>query len=150
VPQSVYLADSSIAANIAFAEPEESIDRARVEAAARQAHVHDFIAALPEGYATAAGERGVRLSGGQRQRIAIARALYKQANVLIFDEATGALDRKTEKAIMAEVAALGRDITMIVVAHRTSALAGCDRVIRLEAGRVVDSGDHEELVGETG
>jgi ATP-binding cassette subfamily B protein len=92
----------------------------------------------------------VRLSGGQRQRIAIARALYKQANVLIFDEATGALDRKTEKSIMAEVAALGRDITMIVVAHRISALAGCDRVIRLEAGRVMEGGGHEELIGETG
>jgi len=149
VPQSVYLADSSIAANIAFAEAEEEIDAARVEAAARQAQLHDFISALPEGYETKAGERGVRLSGGQRQRIAIARALYKQANVLIFDEATGALDRKTERAIMAAVGALGREITVLVVAHRISALAGCDRIVRLEGGRVAASGSYEELVGET-
>jgi ABC-type multidrug transport system fused ATPase/permease subunit len=149
VPQSIYLADSSIAANIAFAEPEEGIDRARVEAAARQAQLHDFITALPEGYETKAGDRGVRLSGGQRQRIAIARALYKQANVLIFDEATGALDRKTERAIMDSVAALGRDITVLIVAHRISALAGCDRIVRLEAGRVAESGSYRELVGES-
>jgi ATP-binding cassette, subfamily B, bacterial PglK len=147
VPQSVYLADSSIAANIAFAEPE--VDFAKVEAAARQAQLHDFIAALPEGYETKVGERGVRLSGGQRQRIAIARALYKKANVLIFDEATGALDRQTERAIMEAVGALGRDITVLVVAHRISALAGCDRIVRLEAGRVAASGSYEELVGET-
>ncbi|HEY5721408.1 MAG TPA: ABC transporter ATP-binding protein [Allosphingosinicella sp.] len=150
VPQSLYLADGSIASNIAFAEPEAEIDRARVEEAARLAQLHEFIAALPQGYATEVGERGVRLSGGQRQRIGIARALYKQAGVLIFDEATGALDRKTEKAIMAEVAALGRDITMIVVAHRISALTLCDRIVRLEGGRIVDSGGHEELVGEAG
>ena len=149
VPQSLYLADGSIASNIAFAEPEESIDPARVEEAARLAQLHEFIAALPEGYETKVGERGIRLSGGQRQRIGIARALYKQAGVLIFDEATGALDRKTEKAIMAEVAALGREITMIVVAHRTSALTLCDRIVRLEGGRIVDPASHEELVGET-
>ena len=105
--------------------------------------------ALPEGYETSVGERGVRLSGGQRQRIAIARAFYKQANVLIFDEATGALDRKTERAIMESVAALGRDITVLIVAHRISALAGCDRIVRLEAGRIAESGSYEELVGET-
>jgi len=149
VPQSIYLADSSIAANIAFAEPEDSIDPAKVEAAARQAQLHDFITGLPEGYATRVGDRGVRLSGGQRQRIAIARALYKQANVLIFDEATGALDRRTERAIMESVAELGRDITVLIVAHRISALAGCDRIVRLEAGRIEESGSYKELVGET-
>jgi ATP-binding cassette subfamily B protein len=147
VPQSVYLADASIASNIAFAEPVEGIDRARVEAAARQAQLHDFISALPEGYETMVGDRGVRLSGGQRQRIAIARALYKEASVLIFDEATGALDRKTEHAIMESVAALGRGITILVVAHRISALAGCDRIVRLEGGRIVESGSYRELVG---
>lgn len=149
VPQSIYLADSSIASNIAFAEPEESVDPAKVEAAARQAQLHDFIAGLPEGYATRVGDRGVRLSGGQRQRIAIARALYKQAKVLIFDEATGALDRRTERAIMESVAGLGRDITVLIVAHRISALAGCDRIVRLEGGRIAESGSYEELVGET-
>jgi ABC-type multidrug transport system fused ATPase/permease subunit len=149
VPQSVYLADGSIAANIAFAEPESAIDGARVEAAARQAQLHGFIAALPDGYATRVGERGVRLSGGQRQRIAIARALYKSPKVLIFDEATGALDRKTEGAIMSAVTSLDRDLTMLIVAHRVSALAGCDRILRLEEGRLVDSGTHGELVGES-
>jgi ATP-binding cassette subfamily B protein len=149
VPQAVYLADASIASNIAFAEPETAIERERVEAAARQAHLHDFIAALPEGYDTKVGERGVRLSGGQRQRIAIARALYKKANLLIFDEATGALDRKTERAIMDGIAELGRGITILIVAHRISALAGCDRIVRLEAGRIVESGSYTELVGET-
>ncbi len=148
VPQSVYLADSSIAANIAFAEPEASIDRGRVESAARQAQLHDFIAALPEGYETMVGERGVRLSGGQRQRIAIARALYKEAGVLIFDEATGALDRRTERAVMEAVASLGREITVLVVAHRMTALAGCDRIVRIEDGRITRSGSYEELVGE--
>jgi ATP-binding cassette subfamily B protein len=149
VPQSIFLADSSIAANIAFAEPEESVDRAKVESAARQAQLHDFIAGLPEGYATRVGDRGVRLSGGQRQRIAIARALYKQASVLIFDEATGALDRRTERAIMESVAELGRDITVLIVAHRISALAGCDRIVRIEGGRIAESGSYKELVGET-
>jgi ABC-type multidrug transport system fused ATPase/permease subunit len=149
VPQSVYLADASIASNIAFAEPEDSIDMARIEAAARQAQLHDFIAGLDEGYGTKVGERGVRLSGGQRQRIAIARALYKKAKILIFDEATGALDRKTERAVMDAVSALGRDMTVLIVAHRISALAGCDRVIRLEGGRIVESGSYRELVGET-
>jgi ATP-binding cassette subfamily B protein len=120
-----------------------------VEAAARQAQLHGFILALPEGYATRVGERGIRVSGGQRQRIAIARALYKQARVLIFDEATGALDRETELAIMAGVAALGRDMTVLVVAHRVSALAGCDRILRIERGRIVDSGSHARLIGET-
>jgi ATP-binding cassette subfamily B protein len=149
VPQSVYLADSSIAANIAFAEPEDAIDLARVEAAARQAQLHGFIDALPEGYGTRVGERGIRLSGGQRQRIAIARALYKRARVLIFDEATGALDRETELAIMAGVEALGRDMTVLIVAHRVSALAGCDRILRIEGGRIVESGSHAKLIGET-
>ena len=137
VPQSIYLADSSIAANIAFGEEEAGIDLDRVREAARHAQLDDFIERLPEGYATLVGERGVRISGGQRQRIAIARALYKQANVLIFDEATGQLDQKTEKAVMDAIAAMGRDITMLIVAHRPSALAGCDRVVRIENGRIV-------------
>jgi ABC-type multidrug transport system fused ATPase/permease subunit len=146
VPQSVYLSDSTIASNIAFGEAEEAIDTARVEAAARQADMHDFILGLPQGYATLVGERGVRLSGGQRQRIAIARALYKQARVLIFDEATGALDRQTEKAIIAAISSLGRDVTILVVAHSLSALSGCDRIIRMEKGRIVDSGEIADLV----
>jgi ABC-type multidrug transport system fused ATPase/permease subunit len=138
VPQSIYLADASIAANIAFAEAEAEIDMARVRAAAARAHVHDFIAALPDGYATFVGDRGSWLSGGQRQRIAIARAFYKRANVLILDEATGHLDRETEEAVIAAVAAAGPEVTVILVAHRESALAGCDRILRLENGRLCD------------
>jgi ATP-binding cassette subfamily B protein len=149
VPQAVYLSDNSVAANIAFGAPEETLDLARIEAAARQAQMHDFILTLPQGYATPVGERGVRLSGGQRQRIAIARALYKDATLLIFDEATGALDRKTEAAIMDAVQALGRDRTVLIVAHRISALAGCDRIVRIEAGRIVESGAYGELVGDS-
>ncbi|HEY0043303.1 MAG TPA: ABC transporter ATP-binding protein [Allosphingosinicella sp.] len=149
VPQAVYLSDSSIAANIAFGAPQAAIDMARIEAAARQAQMHEFILTLPQGYATPVGERGVRLSGGQRQRIAIARALYKDATLLIFDEATAALDRKTEAAIMDSVKALGRDRTILIVAHRISALDGCDRIVRIEAGRIVESGAYGELVGDS-
>jgi ATP-binding cassette, subfamily B, bacterial PglK len=146
VPQSVYLSDSTIASNIAFGEAEDAISMARAEAAARQADMHEFILSLPQGYATLVGERGVRLSGGQRQRIAIARALYKQASVLIFDEATGALDRQTEKAIISAISSLDRDVTILVVAHSLSALSGCDRIIRMEKGRIVDSGEIADLV----
>jgi ATP-binding cassette, subfamily B, bacterial PglK len=146
VPQSVYLSDSTIASNIAFGEAEEAISMARAEAAARQADMHEFILSLPQGYQTLVGERGVRLSGGQRQRIAIARALYKEASVLIFDEATGALDRQTEKAIISAISSLERDVTILVVAHSLSALSGCDRIIRMEKGRIVDSGEIADLV----
>ena len=140
VPQAIYLADASIAANIAFAEAEAEIDMERVRAAATRAHVHDFVEALPNGYATPIGDRGARLSGGQRQRIAIARAFYKRANVLILDEATGHLDRETEDAVIGAVAAAGRDITIVIVAHRESALAGCDRILRLDGGRLCEDG----------
>jgi ATP-binding cassette, subfamily B, bacterial PglK len=136
VPQDIYLADRSIAENIAFGAEQDAIDLARVREAAGAAAIHTFIESLPDGYATLAGERGVALSGGQRQRIAIARALYRRANLLIFDEATSALDRETEAEIMAAVVALGPDITVLLVSHRESSLAGCDTIIRLEAGRV--------------
>ena len=138
VPQSIYLADASISANIAFGRPGAEIDMERVRDAARQAQLEEFIAESPLGFATVVGDRGVRLSGGQRQRIAIARAFYKEANVLILDEATAQLDRTTEASLVEAVAAIGRHITILVVAHRDSALVGCDRIIRFEAGRLVD------------
>jgi ATP-binding cassette, subfamily B, bacterial PglK len=137
VPQNIFLADNSIAANIAFAYAEQDIDIARVREAARLAQVDRFIEALPMGYATSVGDRGSWLSGGQRQRIALARAYYKRANILIFDEATGHLDHETEDAVMHEVREIGRDITVFIVAHRPSALAVCDRVIHLDEGRLV-------------
>lgn len=145
VPQSIFLADSSIAANIAFGRKPEEIDLQRVREAARLAEIDDFIAALPEGYSTATGERGVRLSGGQRQRIGIARALYKQAGVLVFDEATSALDDATEAAVMQSVARLPRQLTLVIVAHRLSTLRLCDRIVRLDQGRIVQIGSFAEI-----
>jgi ATP-binding cassette, subfamily B, bacterial PglK len=136
VPQSIFLIDDSIAANIALGVPRGEIDSARVREAARSAGIDAFVDSLPEGYATRCGERGARLSGGQRQRIGIARALYKRANVLVFDEATSALDTATEAEVMAAVAGLNRDITIFMIAHRLSTLENCDRVLRLEGGRL--------------
>jgi ATP-binding cassette subfamily B protein len=140
VAQSIYLADASIAANIAFAEADGEIDMERVREAAARAQIDAFVEALPLGYATEVGERAVRLSGGQRQRIAIARAFYKRASVLILDEATGHLDAETEQAVMEAVAAIDRDMTILIVAHRASALSGCDRILRLEDGRLAGAG----------
>jgi ABC-type multidrug transport system fused ATPase/permease subunit len=131
VPQSIYLADSTIAENVAFGVPVENIDMERVRSAARRAQIADLVATLPDGYAARVGERGVRLSGGQRQRIGIARALYKQATVIIFDEATSALDNQTEQAVMDAIESLGRDLTLLIVAHRLSTLRGCDEVLEV-------------------
>lgn len=139
VPQSIFLADTSIAENIALGIPANAVDRARLEAAARQAQIAGFIDSLPQGYATTVGERGVRLSGGQRQRIGIARALYKQAPVLVFDEATSALDDATEKALMDTLDGLSRDLTIVMIAHRLSTTASCDRVITVAAGSVAEA-----------
>jgi ABC-type multidrug transport system fused ATPase/permease subunit len=140
VPQSIYLADSSIAENIAFGVHPQAINLARVKQAADQAQIAGFIESSPEGYASFVGERGIRLSGGQRQRIGIARALYKQANVLVLDEATAALDNATEQAVMEAVEGLSRELTIVMIAHRLSTVAGCDQVIRLENGFVAAQG----------
>ena len=138
VPQAVYLADASIAANIAFAVPPAAVDRDRLREVARLARIEAFVDSLPDGFDTRAGERGIRLSGGQRQRIGLARALYKRAPVLILDEATSALDDATEAAVMEGIMALGDAVTIILIAHRASTLAACDRIIRLQEGRVVE------------
>ena len=145
VPQSIYLSDSSIEANIAFGEEVARIDSDRVRWVAAQAELDEFIQSLPEGYDTVVGERGVRLSGGQRQRIGIARALYKGANVLIFDEATSALDSETETAVMESIARIGGDVTLILIAHRLTTLATCDKILRLERGRIVQICSYAEL-----
>lgn len=137
VPQAVYLADDSIAANIAFGLAPAAIDRDRLRAVAATAQLEEFIASLPDGLETRVGERGIRLSGGQRQRIGLARALYKKASVLILDEATSALDDATEAAVMRAIMALGEGITIVLIAHRQSTLSGCDRLIRLKDGEVV-------------
>lgn len=146
VPQHIYLADDTVAANIAFGVAPEQIDQKAVERSARIANLHDFVAKqLPQGYATTVGERGVRLSGGQRQRIGIARALYHNPQVLILDEATSALDNLTEQAVMEAVHNLGHDITTILIAHRLTTVRECDRIYLLEKGRVIGQGNYAEL-----
>jgi ATP-binding cassette subfamily B protein len=137
VPQSIFLADTTLAENIAFGVPRDAIDLQRVQQAAHQAQIADFIESRSEGYGAFVGERGIRLSGGQRQRIGIARALYKQASVLVFDEATSALDDATEQSVMDAIEGLSRDLTILIVAHRLSTVECCDRLYRLEQGRVV-------------
>ena len=135
VPQHIFLADASIAENIAFGIEPAKIDRERVRQAAKSAAIASFIESLPQGYGTLAGERGVRLSGGQRQRIGIARALYKQATVLVFDEATSALDTETEAAVMDAVRDLPADLTVLIVAHRLTTVEYCDDIVSFDGAR---------------
>lgn len=146
VPQSIYLADTTLIENIAFGVPLDSIDTDRVRQAARQAQISDFIESNPEGYQAVVGERGIRLSGGQRQRIGIARALYRKASVLVFDEATSALDNSTEQSVMDAIGGLNRDITILLIAHRLTTVQRCDTIIELEQGRVVTQGTYEQLI----
>ncbi len=146
VPQSIYLSDATIAENIAFGISRKSIDLERVRQAAEQAQIAEFIEGSPDGYWTTVGERGLRLSGGQRQRIGIARALYKQASVLVFDEATSALDTSTEAAVIEAIERLGRDLTILIIAHRLTTVRNCDTIVQLEQGRIVAQGTYEELV----
>lgn len=146
VPQSIYLADNTIAENIAFGLAREAIDLARVKEAAERAQIGKFIAGLPDGFETRCGERGVRMSVGQRQRIGIARALYKGANVLILDEATSALDDVTEASVMDAVTRSSGGLTLLMIAHRLTTLADCDKVVRLANGRITDFGTYGEIV----
>ena len=134
VPQSIYLLDDTIAANIALGLKPGKIDRARLVEAARGAQILDYVESLPEGFDTIVGERGARLSGGQRQRLGIARALYKRAPVLVLDEATSALDGDTEKAVMASIDASAADLTVLIVAHRLSTLENCDEILTVKNG----------------
>ena len=145
VPQSIYLSDSSIAQNIAFGIPIENINLNLVKDAARKAQINSFIEQLPKTYQTYVGERGVRLSGGQRQRIAVARALYREAKLLVFDEATSALDNSTEKAIMNSIAKLSSDLTIILIAHRLSTVRNCDRIFELNEGKLIKIYKKNEL-----
>lgn len=147
VPQAIYLADTSIEENIAFGIPYDEINRERVIEAARQAQIADLIESMPGGYQAMVGERGVRLSGGQRQRIGIARALYKQADIIVFDEATSALDNETERMVMESIESLNIDLTIIIIAHRLSTLRKCDRIVELENGRVKRMGSYGEIIG---
>jgi ATP-binding cassette, subfamily B, bacterial PglK len=146
VPQSIFLSDDSFAANIALGVPRNAIDMARVRQAAHQAQIGDFIESRPQGYGARVGERGIQLSGGQRQRIGIARALYKNASVLIFDEATSALDNATEQSVMDAIESLDRELTILLIAHRLTTVRRCDVIVELEHGRVVCQGSYDELL----
>jgi subfamily B ATP-binding cassette protein MsbA len=148
VTQEPFLFDESIADNILCGRPGATM--AEVEAAARAAAAHDFIMALPEGYATRVGEAGVRLSGGQRQRIAIARAILKDAPILLLDEATSSLDSESEKEVQVALGRLMKNRTTLVIAHRLSTIADADRILVLEGGRVSEQGTHGDLLARSG
>jgi ATP-binding cassette subfamily B protein len=148
VLQESYLFDDSIAANIAFGEERPNMER--VELAARTANAHDFIDRLPLGYETRIGETGILLSGGQRQRIAIARALYLQPPVLIFDEATSSLDTESERAVQENMDQLVQERTSFIIAHRLSTIRDADMIVVLEKGRLVEQGHHDELMERRG
>lgn len=150
VPQSIYLLDASIAENIAFGIPPDHIQPDRLEEAARAASLHDFILSLPEGYQTFVGERGVRLSGGQCQRIGIARALYHNPEVVIFDEATSSLDSQTENLIIEALELLKGNKTLIVIAHRLNTVWDFDRLFVMDKGQLIDQGTALELLERCG
>ena len=145
VPQHIFLSDSSLLENIAFGIPLPEIDFARVQHAARLAQIEAFIEELPEKYHTTVGERGIRLSGGQRQRIGIARALYKNASVIVFDEATSSLDHSTEKEVMAAIEGLNGKITIVLIAHRLSTVQHADTIVELSDGKVKRHYAYSEL-----
>ena len=150
VPQQIYLSDGSISSNIAFGVSEDKIDYKSVIRAARAANLHDFVVSdLPDAYETRVGERGVKLSGGQRQRMGIARALYRNPEILILDEATSALDVVTERLVMNEIHNLNVKKTIIIVAHRLSTVKDCDCIFLLEKGKVVAQGSYEELANSS-
>jgi subfamily B ATP-binding cassette protein MsbA len=149
VSQQVMLFNDTIAANIAYGAQRDA-PRERIEAAIRAAHLHEFVASLPEGLDTVIGDNGIRLSGGQRQRLSIARAILKDAPVLILDEATSALDNESERWVQAALETLMRERTTLVIAHRLSTVIGADRILVLADGRIVESGRHDELLARGG
>ncbi|TMK15211.1 MAG: ABC transporter ATP-binding protein/permease [Alphaproteobacteria bacterium] len=148
VPQDTVLFNDTIYYNIAYGRP--GAGRAEIEEAARLAHIHDFIAALPDGYQTMVGERGLKLSGGEKQRVAIARVILKAPKILVFDEATSALDTKTEREIQASLAEVAAGHTTLAIAHRLSTVVDADQILVIEAGRIVERGHHRELLARGG
>ncbi len=146
VPQNIFLSDGTIEENIAFGVTKEAIDHQKVIKVAKQAQLETIINEWKDGYQTFVGERGVRLSGGQKQRIGIARALYKEACVLVFDEATSALDNITERAVIREIEGLNKGLTILIIAHRLTTLKGCDQIVKLEKNKV-SVGSYQKIIG---
>lgn len=146
VPQHIYLADDTVAANIAFGVDDEKINQKMVEKSAKVANLHNFVIdELPKQYNTSIGDRGIKLSGGQRQRIGIARALYHNPKILILDEATSALDNQTEEAVMDAINNLGKNMTIILIAHRLNTIKNCDIIFKLDKGQIVSQGNYDEI-----
>jgi ABC-type transport system involved in Fe-S cluster assembly fused permease/ATPase subunit len=148
VPQDTVLFNDTIYYNIAYGRPDAT--QADIVAAARAAHIHDFIQSLPQGYETRVGERGLKLSGGEKQRVAIARTVLKNPAILVFDEATSALDTRTEKIIQGELLEIARERTTLVIAHRLSTIVDADEIIVMEHGRIVERGTHARLLAQNG
>ncbi len=148
VPQDTVLFNDSVAYNIAYGRPGAS--QAEIESAARAARIHDFIASTPKGYQTSVGERGLKLSGGEKQRVAIARTLLKDPPILVFDEATSALDSANERAIQAELASVAQNKTTLVIAHRLSTVVDAHEILVMDAGRIIERGNHAALLAQQG
>ena len=146
VPQSIYLCDGTIEENIAFGIPKEQINYLAVKKAAQQAQISEVVHGLDNGYQTLVGERGIRLSGGQRQRVGVARAFYKESEVIVFDEATSALDTETELAVMDALEGFDRELTVIMIAHRLTSLKGCDKIVKFEKNYEIQIISYEELI----
>ena len=145
MPQDIFIIDSTIISNIALGIPEKDIDIKRVKKVAKQAQISNFIENLENQYHTSLGERGIRLSGGQKQRLGIARALYRNASLIIFDEATSALDNKTEKSLMKSINKLDKKLTLIMIAHRISTLEKCDFILKLDKNKVTKINTHKNI-----
>ena len=148
VPQDIFLSDGTVEENIAFGIPKSKVDHARIKIAAQQAQIAETVESWPKQYQTLVGERGIRLSGGQRQRIGIARALYKRADVIIFDEATSSLDTDTERAVMQAIESLSSDLTLLIIAHRLTTLKNCTQIIELDGAGIRRSGSYEDIISE--
>jgi ATP-binding cassette subfamily B protein len=144
VPQDTVLFNDTVAYNIAYGRP--GCTEADVQSAAKAAHIHDFVCAVPKGYQTMVGERGLKLSGGEKQRVAIARTLLKNPPVMIFDEATSALDSANERAIQTELETVAQNKTTLVIAHRLSTVVNAFEILVMDGGRVVERGTHAELL----
>ena len=149
VPQVIFLIDSTIEENIALGIPKDQIDKHRVRQSAKVAQISDSIEKLPNQYQTLVGERGIRLSGGQRQRLGIARAIYKQADVIIFDEASSALDNETEYALMQAIDNLSPDLTILIIAHRVTTLKNCSEIVELSGGKIHRISSYQDLISST-